>query len=117
MLSERPKKKKRKRKNRKREMNWTKMVTYKQKKNRSSKKPEDKSGSLTFSLLLFGVENAKKKNGLRLLFKKKKMVSEIMTVCNITKEKRKTKQVSMIKKKKEQFRIHSTHETEKERQS
>lgn len=45
------------------------------------------------------------------------MVSEIMTVCNITKEKRKTKQVSMIKKKKEQFRIHSTHETEKERQS
>ena len=72
MLSEIPKKK-RKRKNRKREMNWTKMVTYKQKKNRSSKKPEDKSGSLTFSLLLFGVENAKKKkNGLRLLFKKKK---------------------------------------------
>ena len=60
MLSEIPKKK-RKRKNRKREMNWTKMVTYKQKKNRSSKKPEDKSGSLTFSLLLFGVENAKKK--------------------------------------------------------
>ena len=71
MLSEIPKKKK-KRKNRKREMNWTKMVTYKQKKNRSSKKPEDKSGSLTFSLLLFGVENAKKKKTVYVFYSKKK---------------------------------------------
>lgn len=71
MLSEIPKKK-RKRKNRKREMNWTKMVTYKQKKNRSSKKPEDKSGSLTFSLLLFGVENAKKKKRSTSSIQKKK---------------------------------------------
>ena len=53
-------------------MNWTKMVTYKQKKNRSSKKPEDKSGSLTFSLLLFGVENAKKKKRSTSSIQKKK---------------------------------------------
>ena len=116
MLSEIPKKK-RKRKNRKREMNWTKMVTYKQKKTVQARSQKTKAGLLLFRCCCLEWKTQKKKNGLRLLFKKKKMVSEIMTVCNITKEKRKTKQVSMIKKKKEQFRIHSTHETEKERQS